>query len=80
MLLDQESRIDLDAPVEEYLEELRDTPCGSASLVDLAAHRAGLAAWVPISFVLGIVGMQILGELRIVFDYPNERVAFLASE
>lgn len=47
-LLASTGRLDLDICVAEYLAELRDAPCGSASLRALATHTTGLAAWYPL--------------------------------
>lgn len=47
-LLGQEGRLDPDAPVAELLPELGGSAYGTASLVRLAMHGAGLPAWRPL--------------------------------
>jgi CubicO group peptidase (beta-lactamase class C family) len=47
-LLASAGRLDLDGRIADYLDELRDAPCGQASLGALATHTAGLAAWHPL--------------------------------
>jgi CubicO group peptidase (beta-lactamase class C family) len=47
-LLEQEGSLGLDEPAAARLGELRGSPYGERSLLDLAAHTAGLPAWRPI--------------------------------
>ncbi len=48
VLLEQDGRWSLDAPVESFVDELAGSPYGPASLLDLGSHRAGLPAWRPL--------------------------------
>jgi len=48
VLLEQEGRLDLDAPVAEWIDELHGSPYETVSLLELGAHRAGLPAWRPL--------------------------------
>ncbi len=48
VLLEQEQVIELGAPVGRYLEELSGSRLGSATLLSLARHSAGLPAWSPL--------------------------------
>ncbi|MGH7255767.1 MAG: serine hydrolase domain-containing protein [Nitrospirales bacterium] len=43
----QRGALTLDSPLESVLGELSDVPLGSATLVDLLSHSAGLPAWRP---------------------------------
>lgn len=47
-LLEQDGALSLDAPAASFLGELAGTRYGSASLLDLGSHRAGLPAWLPL--------------------------------
>ena len=47
-LLEQDGALDLDAPLAEHLPRFSDSPYGTASLLTLAAHGAGLPAWRPL--------------------------------
>ena len=49
VLLEQEGRLQLDAPVSLLLPELAGTPVGRRSLLELGSHRSGLPAWRPLS-------------------------------
>jgi CubicO group peptidase (beta-lactamase class C family) len=48
VMLEEEGRIDLDAPAVLWLQELDGTAYSGVSLLDLGAHRAGLPAWHPL--------------------------------
>jgi len=48
VLLEQEGIVDLQAPLSVLLDELQGTALGSRTLVSLATHTAGLAAWAPL--------------------------------
>ena len=48
VLLEQSGTIDPAAAVGRWLPELGDAPAGRASLLSLARHEAGLAAWAPL--------------------------------
>lgn len=48
VLLEQEQALDLMAPVSLYLPELEGAPVANSSLLSLAAHASGLAAWSPL--------------------------------
>ncbi len=45
--------LDLMAPVDRYLPELRGGWLGKASIMDLLVHRSGLAAWLPVYLKAG---------------------------
>jgi CubicO group peptidase (beta-lactamase class C family) len=47
-LLEQEGRLDLEAPVVEWVDELHGSRYETASLLELGAHRSGLSAWQPL--------------------------------
>ncbi len=47
-ILDREGRLRLDASLASVFPELRSSPFGEESLRDVAAHRAGFPAWVPL--------------------------------
>lgn len=61
-LLEQEGRIDLEAPVFEILPELKGAACGEASLLEMAAHTAGLPAWRPL-YLHGSTPASFLGRV-----------------
>ncbi len=48
VLLEEEGRLALGAPALALLPEVGESPYQAASLLDLAAHRAGLPAWRPL--------------------------------
>jgi len=48
VLLEQEGRIDLDAPAKDVVGEFAGSPYHDATLLDLSTHRAGLPAWRPL--------------------------------
>ncbi len=47
MKLVEEGRLDLDAPIGNYLEELRGSDKAGLTLRDIMAHHAGLQPWIP---------------------------------
>lgn len=47
-LLEREKRLELGQPVSRWLEAMRSSAFSGASLLDLATHRSGLAAWRPL--------------------------------
>ena len=47
-ILDREGRLSLDTPLASIFRELESSPFGEETLRDVAAHRAGLPAWVPL--------------------------------
>jgi CubicO group peptidase (beta-lactamase class C family) len=49
VLLEQDGRVDLDAPVSALLPELAGSALGLRTLLELGSHRAGLPAWRPLS-------------------------------
>jgi CubicO group peptidase (beta-lactamase class C family) len=48
VLFEQERMLELTAPVASFLPELASAPVGQSSLLALAAHTSGLAAWSPL--------------------------------
>jgi CubicO group peptidase (beta-lactamase class C family) len=46
--LHRDRRLDLRAPAAEAIEELRGAVYGTASLLEIGAHRAGFPAWKPL--------------------------------
>lgn len=48
VLLERDGLLELEAPASHLLPELRGTAYGDVTPVELAAHRAGLAAWKPL--------------------------------
>lgn len=47
-ILEQDGLLDLDAPLSEPFPPSGASPYGTATLLDLGAHRAGLPAWEPL--------------------------------
>ncbi len=48
VLLEQRGNCSLDDPASRWLPELKGSPCGDVTLVELAAHVGGLPAWQPL--------------------------------
>ncbi len=48
VLLEQDGKLDLDAPLVEWMPESRNTPYAAVSLLALGSHTAGLPAWEPL--------------------------------
>lgn len=48
VLLEGEGALDLEAPIGETIEEMRDSAFGGATSIELATHRAGLPPWRPL--------------------------------
>jgi len=48
VLLEQDGRLDLEAPLDAVLVEAEGSPLGARSLLSLATHTAGLAPWAPL--------------------------------
>lgn len=47
-LLESSGALDLEAPIETWAPELRDSAWAEPTLLDLGTHRAGLPAWEPL--------------------------------
>ncbi len=67
MLMAQEGRLDLDAPIRSVLPELAGAGIASRSLLELATHTAGLAAWRP----LYLRGGGLPGYLAQIVEQPE---------
>jgi CubicO group peptidase (beta-lactamase class C family) len=48
MVLVDEGRLDIDAPVSRYIGASGDAPTGAVTVRQLLSHSAGLPAWAPL--------------------------------
>ena len=62
VLLEADGVLDLEAPLEEALPDVRGAPVARASLCELAMHRSGLPAWQPL-YLAGCDRAAVLGAI-----------------
>lgn len=78
MILYDQGRLNLSAPLSEYLPESRGTAVGDLRIEDILTHQAGLKAWIP--FYQKTLDAQ--GKLKPVFysRRPDEQHPFQVAE
>jgi CubicO group peptidase (beta-lactamase class C family) len=77
VLLERHGAIRLDVPLEEYLTEASGRWIGGATLLDLLAHRSGLAAWLPLYLKARNRSEYLREILALPVDYrPGTRVTY----